>query len=335
MTDYSHLSKNRVSIMGAAALWIMLFHSTINIPVTGLKVFLSLGYLGVDIFMFMSGFSMFRSYKNCCCNIKLFWYKRIKKLIPSFCIFSIVWWASYIISSYSTFSDFIASISTKELCLLLITYRWFVPAIFLCYFITPLIAQILTKLQYKPYSVFLLILFFSILALPFVLIRSSVALMILIRVPEYIIGYYYGSCGQKESNVLLRIILLSLVAVLYVFLLGRYTNDYLCDTGLYWWPAMLIADSLSICLARFKFISNPIFDFMGKYSLELYLWHVFIMFRLISLFDKLGLGFDKYGLTVNVLAIVITCLFVRPYSLFVEKISGLIFKKKRSNERIS
>ena len=81
MSDYELLKSRRITIMGVAALWIMLFHSTIQVPIRIVEIFCRLGYLGVDIFMFISGFSMRHSYDRSV-DCKDFYLKRIKRIIP-------------------------------------------------------------------------------------------------------------------------------------------------------------------------------------------------------------------------------------------------------------
>ena len=303
--------------MGVAALWIMLFHSTVVIPIKGIELFLKLGYLGVDIFMFMSGFSMFRSYKNNGYDKKRFWLRRLKKILPSFVVFSIIYWIDFFVLNYDSLCSGLGT--AKEILMQIITYRWFVPCILLCYLITPMIESTFSKFGgFKSQTLLILVAISLLIAVPFVWIRSSVALMILIRVPEYIIGYYYGSCIDKKEKLICRCGLISVVLILYVFLMNRYDHIFLCDTGLYWWPAVIIASSMTVCISKCKVINNHFFNYLGRYSFELYLWHYFILCKMAALFSNLGMSFDKYGLIVNLIVIMLTCLFVHPYTRLVK-----------------
>ena len=55
------LSKHRSAIMGFAILWIMLFHLHVSVDFTPFMIIKRLGYGGVDIFLFLSGFGLYYS----------------------------------------------------------------------------------------------------------------------------------------------------------------------------------------------------------------------------------------------------------------------------------
>lgn len=63
--DTSRFSKQRQLVMGIAALMIYFAHAYAIVPVDGViaKLF-SFGNLGVDIFLFASGFGMYYSLRN-------------------------------------------------------------------------------------------------------------------------------------------------------------------------------------------------------------------------------------------------------------------------------
>lgn len=63
--DTSRFSKQRQLVMGIAALMIYFAHAYAIVPVDGvIAKLLSLGNLGVDIFLFASGFGMYYSLRN-------------------------------------------------------------------------------------------------------------------------------------------------------------------------------------------------------------------------------------------------------------------------------
>ena len=83
--DVNCIKNARLAIMGIAAFMIMIFHGTISMNNSVVQTFIRTGYLGVDIFMFMSGFSMCYSFKNSCgSNSIIFIKKRLAKILPSF-----------------------------------------------------------------------------------------------------------------------------------------------------------------------------------------------------------------------------------------------------------
>lgn len=306
MTDNEYIEKYRVSIMGVAALWIMMFHGTMEIPIRAINTLIGIGYLGVDIFMFMSGFSMHHSFINGCKrNVRLFYRKRIKRIFPTFIPFAILWYMNYLFTNYADYKKLEVAVHTKEFWITMAIFRWFVPCICLCYILTPLIDKILLKFKNRFLTVFWVVLLCVLISTFF--IGSSVALMILIRIPEFLIGYWYADRPNKQTNIFCRAVVLVIVYVFYYWLLGAYDDVFLADTGLYWWPAIAFTSSMVLCLSRCKILNNQLINFCGKYSLELYLWHVYILFPILNLCNKFNINFDQYYITVNILAIFVAC----------------------------
>lgn len=326
MLEKERISKYRTPIMGFAAIWIMLFHSTINVPMRAIDTVIKIGYLGVDIFMFMSGFSMWNSFcVSCRGNGKEFIYRRFKKIFPTFIPFAILWITSYLINNYKSTNELIEAMHTKDFWITIIIFRWFVPCIILCYLITPIINAIFNRFGYKIQTLLVLIAICIGISMPFVYLKSSLALMVILRIPEYIIGWYYGAAASKTKNhILTRVAIIVFMYAAYYCLLGTFSDEYLSDTGLYWWPAIVCVSSMVICLARCRYIDNKIFNFCGKYSLELYLWHVFFMFSIIDFLSKHNLEIDKYGIFVNVISVVFACaisfLYSKIISFFMKKV---------------
>ena len=312
--------------MGVAALWIMLFHSTIQVPIRIVEIFCRLGYLGVDIFMFISGFSMRHSYDRSV-DCKDFYLKRIKRIIPAFIPFAVVWWIYNIFFEYGSFARFVDIVSVSDLFMLIVTFRWFVPCICLFYLITPFIDRVVNKND-DIYPTVILLIISILMAMPFAIIGSSVALMMLIRLPEYIVGYFCGGIKTGHSNLVFRFIVIIMMFALYWFLLYTFSDERLSDTGLYWWPAVLGVGSMTILVAKIR-IADNLFGFLGKYSLELYLWHYFIMLRIEALFRKRSLPQDRYGLFVAIVSIVVTCLFCVMYSKILDICKSLMDEKNR------
>jgi len=55
------LSKYRQALMGIAILWVMMFHLPLRPGIPIIKEFFNIGYGGVDIFLFLSGFGLYFS----------------------------------------------------------------------------------------------------------------------------------------------------------------------------------------------------------------------------------------------------------------------------------
>lgn len=328
-TDNELIKQSRLLIMGVAAIWIMLFHSTIEIPLKGITFFNKIGYLGVDIFMFMSGFSMHHSFtKTCNRNSKIFIKKRIARIVPIFIPFALLWWVGYILKNYPTKELLVGAMHTKDFWITMLIFRWFIPCICFCYIITPLINLVINKIGHTYKSLFILIIPAIILSFLF-LGRSSVALMILLRIPEYVIGYYYAGDKEKRTNVYYRMFILLAGVLVYYCLLKEYSDIFLNEYGLYWYPAIFLTSSMVICLGKiFTAIKSRIITFIGEKSLEVYLWHFYILFPVEDFLKNREIQFDKYNIIVNLLVIALTLIVALIYSKLINKIMSL-YKKKR------
>lgn len=84
LSDLSLINKYRRELMGIAILWITLYHcladpvKALGIPVLG--TVLSRGWLGVEIFLFLSGIGLFFSMRRNP-DAKQYWLRRSKKVI--------------------------------------------------------------------------------------------------------------------------------------------------------------------------------------------------------------------------------------------------------------
>ncbi len=325
MDNQAFLSRNRQAIMGLAAIWIMLFHSTFSLNIRPLSFMIGIGYLGVDIFCFMSGFSMYHSYEKTKKDYRQFYKKRaIRVLIPFAPVFLLGFLIPRILEIHSLEYITLNDVINKTVLLDALTFRWFVPCICLCYLITPIIDKYLLGEDKK--RLFIILGISIVLAVPFVIIQSSVALMILIRVPEYIIGYWFGKNHSKDNckNIIVRVAIVIILLIIYAILLNLFDGYFLCDSGLYWWPAAFGIGSLVLLLSRIKVIDNCVIRWFGRYSFELYLFHVLILAYLESKFLRI----DKN--IINVFAIAITCcigwgyaqliqLMIKEFGKFVKK----------------
>ena len=62
-SSLSLLSSYRGALMGVAIIWVMLYHLG-DIDVSVISVIFGVGYGGVDIFLFLSGFGLYFSFSN-------------------------------------------------------------------------------------------------------------------------------------------------------------------------------------------------------------------------------------------------------------------------------
>ena len=101
-------------------------------------------------------------------------------------------------------------------------------------------------------------------------------------------------------------------------MVNTFSDEYLCDTGLYWYLAVFCTSSMVLCIAYVgKILENRVINFMGNYSLELYLLHVYFMFSIFGLAEKFGLQLDRFNLCTNIFSIIFACAVSWIYSKII------------------
>lgn len=180
-TNLSKISDRRSEIMGFAILWIMIFHfpSICYVPI--FSEICQLGYGGVDIFLFLSGYGLYYgSKKNV--STKDYYKRRFLRIIPTYVLFVVL---SEIIShKLSTFTIF------KVLILdFWITGRgyWYIPAQILLYLLFPLIIGRFNMPNLK--KIFILSIFISLITVALIDVFSYSMIFFNINRDTYFLNY--------------------------------------------------------------------------------------------------------------------------------------------------
>lgn len=259
---------NRHWWMGFAMLWIILFHlwslegglkSYLNIDF--LNFFFSKGYLGVDIFFFLSAY-------GCACSLSKnslgkFYKNRFFRIFPIYFIYTIV--LVLIISNYyhqSCWSMIIKQISGfSTLTLSHLHIEWYMPAQILVYALFPLIYKFVGTIRSNSVLFFLVVLLFSLFV--FVIDRFFIS-DFAYRIPIIIFGvvtfFVLKDSKCDDNHLLLRYYV---VGAIIAFLMINSVTLF-CSLSL---PLILYA--FSEC--DFALPCKRFFCFVGKHSLEIYL----------------------------------------------------------------
>lgn len=251
--------------MGFAMMWIMSFHfwhldggvkSYFNIDF--LDFFFEKGYLGVDVFFFLSAYGCACSY--CKNSLKRFYTNRLLRLFPIFPIYTLIlvlfvssyyhqpWWLMFVkqVTGLSTFT-----FSNLHI-------EWYMPAQVLVYALFPLVYAIVKTLHERTVLLLLVILVFSL----FVFVIDRVLISdFAFRIPVIIFGTVTFFLLTEGNNQ--RLLRYYLVGALIAFLMIN-SMTLLCSLFL---PLVLLAFSRTSL--KLPFIS--FFSFIGEHSLEVYL----------------------------------------------------------------
>lgn len=288
------ISNYRTPIMGIAIVCIMLYHQTWVLNGFFMEWIHLLGYIGVEIFLFLSGFGLVHSLsKN---KLNQFYRHRIKRILPACFIFGIL---------KISFSFILAMPNKSNIFFdLLGLSHWYIYAIVIYYLLSPMLYKIIKRFGWYPLIIVSIVSFLIVcvwkadIDAPYFI---KYARWILKRFPVFILGM---TIALKPINwnlltyLILGICFLGLNVISLHFIIGVNANClepvniiekifYLIpnrtdipDNGRYLFD-MLSVFGLCLIFSFVSYIANKlhflfIFNWLGSYSLELYLCHQYI-----------------------------------------------------------
>ncbi len=236
MAAESLLSKYRSEIMGAAALGVILCHavtSDVQLPqiLVRLLVFFN---LGVDVFLFVSGFGMYFS-MNRVCDKKdvILWYKkRFVRILVPYALIMAPYWIGYCLFHSSGPGVFFYHFSTLSYWTEHIG-AWYVAMLIPLYLTLPVFFVLWRKNPYLITVIYILIAMtvgtFDFQSYNYASVITNVQFCSL-RIPAFWIGMLIGYTSEKRPHFYSRekYLLISILSFLaYIVLSGfRYTENF-------------------------------------------------------------------------------------------------------------
>lgn len=268
--------KHKSMFMGLAMLWIIAFHYgfLVESPVGFL---ITRGYLGVDIFIFLSSFSLCSSLKREPHYIP-FIKRRLSRIIP-------VWWM--LITLLLVVNILIERNYPHNLVQLICYYsglgwwlfynepfgtyyyEWYIPTLLLFYFLVPL----LYRMNKKNIIYLFVTSIVCIFILQYFKIEERMVGLSIVRIPVLIYGVIlYKICNNEyDEQTSNRYITISSILGLGAFLLS--IGGIIKFTLLGFMFALPLV--FTICIFVFRGLFNRILSFIGAITLELYLLHIY------------------------------------------------------------
>ena len=325
--------------MGFAILWIMLFHFPVPTDIFLLDFIKSIGYGGVDVFLFLSGFGLYFSMSRKNFELKKYYKSRFFRIVPEFWLVLSIVFLTQMNFSLQSFYSLICKATTLGYWIGRQDELWFISCILFLYAIYPIYFRLFKTYGSKVPLIFIgtgfsLILIYA-LTCTFCYNNKNFGGFIIrtyARIPIFFIGAVFGHWAKNGCNIILnnRLKILGLssaiVATIALICFMKFFSRALHTYSLAYLPYIIITPTLCILLALFfeKWkIIDKIFTVMGLLSLELYLCHVYIYKLFFVFIDYL----DKDS--SNILIMLIS--FVAAYTLFF--INRKIFTR-RTNIRI-
>lgn len=249
------------------------------------------GLWGVEIFLFVSGFGIAYSLKKN--TTKIFYAHRIKRMLPTCLIIGIF---KFIIS----FFGFKEDIHNNLLLLLTNLYIWYIYAITVYYLISPILFRLLKK--YGLWFV-LFTCVFSLLC-KFVPFDNSPYYLInhigwiTGRLPIYTFGMYVAIKHLNFKISTINVVGLLFFIICLILRAGSIMVKYKWNVP-YIYILLLPATPMMCIFCTYikklfqKLHSLVVLEYLGKYSLELFLWHTFIYWNIFK--NNLFEGWNSYA----------------------------------------
>ena len=325
--------------MGFAILWIMLFHLRVPTDLAVIDFIRSVGYGGVDIFLFLSGFGLYFSMSRKNFEIKKYYRSRFFRIVPEYWVVIGFVFLAQMDFSARAFYLLICKATTLGYWIGYRDESWFISCILFLYAIYPIYFKLFKKYGLKASFHFIgagfsLMLIYALTCIFFYDSKNYGGFIILTyaRIPIFFIGAIFGHWAKDGCNIKLtkrlKVIGLSAAIIASVALVFFQTFLFyaLQTCSLAYLPYIIITPVLCMLLAiffdKYKTV-DKIFTVFGLMSLELYLCHIFIYKLFFDFIDFL----DKDS--SNILTMLIS--FFAAYALYIVNKKVLT---RRTNIRI-
>ncbi|MBQ7595039.1 MAG: acyltransferase [Clostridia bacterium] len=266
--------QNLLAFRGLFAITILLHHLSASfVPAYALGLFTHIGYLFVALFFFLSGYGLMFSFnKNRnYIRLKTFILKRFfNTLLP--------YWLCVILTALICMT-FFTPVAPKRLLISFISptsivlNAWYVFEIVILY----AVFAVLFRLKNIKSSLFLMLLFVVALTAFFLARRSSIWARSL---PAFYLGIAYCHYREKADRFIKKSFYLKASAVFVLFAFFCVCRYFFVKKGSYWADnifAILSSSLFSVLFFGFLIkkikLGNPVLNFSGKISYEIYLMH--------------------------------------------------------------
>ena len=326
------ISKYRTLLMGIAIITIILFHFVedcynANHNYEGfIRLYkIIIGSSGVDIFLLLSGFGLYYSFKKNN-NTKEFYLKRFTKILIPYLIVAIpALFIKDIILDGTTIIKYLKDLTFITLLTDGVRWHWYIFFICICYLIFPYIFKVFDSSKddiTDHMRLMNLISFTTIICIMLQLYCKEVfsnTNIFMLRLTPFICGVLLGKYAYKKEEIKKHHIVITFLSLFLIWLakdtniiVTRYTL-FIVNSSLYF-IGILILDKIKHL--KITEIPAKIIEWCGKYSLELYLVHVTIR----TFFHRAG--YPTYSFPTIIIYLILTVIL----SIGLNKLSNLINK---------
>lgn len=256
--------ERRQWLMGFAILWVIAFHFCMYgnlLHVEALNFLFGKGYLGVDIFIFLSCYGLCHSYEKRI--LKDFYVQRLRRLFPMYLVFVVV-----LVTAFAALMPYTPVVTgllqlTGLANFFGIEVEWYIPSLILIYALFPLIFTGIEYLYKKNIWWILSLVLVLVAASP--ILSKGIFYLFVIRFPLVVIAA--ASFFAVRDNAMDKIIQLFVFSALVGFCFSGREMLNGSQTGMLLLPLIFLGLSqLRLSLPLTRAIS-----FLGRHTLEIYL----------------------------------------------------------------
>lgn len=316
------LSKFRTSLMGIAAIMIIAVHACdygVMLP-RFLEVLLTYGYLGVDLFLFLSGVGCWYSLSKNPVNCQ--WYKkRFVRVFVPYIIMQIPFWIYHIIVGTFDFKDQLLTFSTIGFWLKHVG-AWYVALLVPLYLLTPPLYEYLSRGKKFWRSLFLILILIFFCSWDIDINETNLDSIVhniqwaFCRVPSFIIGFSLAPLVKQNLKVsVVQIVSVIIGLIGLYFIVHHFIRD---DLPLQFCLVLPIVVFLTWMVSIIKRRVKDLYKFIswiGSASLESYLANIYLCGMISDMAKRVPLSADflLYGRYLEYFIVVVTGLSLAYY----------------------
>ena len=274
---------HRSSWMGVAILWVAFFHCGLSVDVEPVKFLKSIGYGGVDIFIFASGLGCRYSLTKNPDAISFF-ERRARRILPTWWTFLIICWLLLEPQGFDPpWQAFIGdALLIEGFADWHYTFNWYLSAMLMTYLLAPYLSSLAARSSTLKSFLLIELLMFAI-TIPF---WEHEHLMFVSRLPIFYVGIVVATLAQRgaiiDRRAAIGLFSATTVGVIALFSCSKiFPPGFLNDFGLWWYPFILITPGLcfgmSWTLSKMPSTINKMLSTVGGLSFEIYLVHLLLM----------------------------------------------------------
>ena len=320
------ISKFRTELMGFAIICVLIGHiiafGELNVPVAFDRFLHGIHTQG---FLFLSGFGLYFSLSKDS-SMSRYFTRRLYRFILPFLIMSVPFYLAVCFSTHQSVLDFFSYITTVNFWING-NYDgvWYVALSLVLYMLMPIVYSWISCKNrggvLKLLIIIALAVIVNILLVNFAPDYWDKVSIGLKHTPMFFLGVIIAYV--QRNNLLSNngyLILGGVISIMYIlFRVFDVEIPYLTTTAQLAFYIVLMCSIFSICNTNAKKI-NKVFSWLGQYTFEMYLMHIFIYEILIS-----GL-FNLKPINAILLGVIISIAISYPLNVFIKKVVAMIQK---------